>query len=81
MPENAQAKAARLAGSGWVTLRVLTADLVAACVRGDSARQYSTGYDPSGWWCTCPAVRRCSHVRAVQLVVLEPLPSQGPGPG
>ena len=74
MREQAQSKAARLVGAGRVTLRRLEQDLIVAKVRGDSARIYSTGWEPSGWWCTCPAsMQRCSHVRAVQLVTLEPL--------
>jgi uncharacterized Zn finger protein len=73
--ETVAAKAARLAGSGRVTLRRLDENLIVASVRGDSARVYDVEWNPDGWWCTCPAMRRCSHIRAVQLVVLEPLPS------
>lgn len=80
MGEPVPLKASRLAGSGRITLRTLADDLVVARVRGDSARVYSTGWDPSGWWCTCAAQRRCSHIAAVQLVVLEPLAQAGPGP-
>lgn len=81
MRETAQLKAARLAGQGRVTIRTLTSSLIIATVRGDSAAVYSVTWTPSGWSCMCPALsRRCSHVRAVMLCVLEPLPSLGPGP-
>jgi uncharacterized Zn finger protein len=45
--------------------------IVATC-RGDSAGQYVIIHDPRwGWSCTCPALgRACSHVLAVQLVVV-----------
>lgn len=72
MREDAQVKARRLLASGRVTLRRLDEDVIVAAVRGDSARVYLTGWDPSGWWCSCPAQRRCSHIRALQLVTLEP---------
>jgi uncharacterized Zn finger protein len=84
--ESAHEKGVRLAGSGRLTLRRLEEDVIVAKVRGDSARIYSTGWTPAGWFCTCPfgenasPGRACSHVRALQLVVLEPLPSIMPPP-
>lgn len=74
MRETAQVKAVRLVGSGRVTVRRIEPDLIVAVVRGDSAREYGVSWAPSGWACTCPALSRCSHVRAVMLVVLEPKP-------
>ena len=72
MREDAASKARRLLAEGRVTMRVITTDEIVAEVRGDSARTHSTGWDPGGWYCDCDARSRCSHVRAVQLVVLEP---------
>jgi uncharacterized Zn finger protein len=43
---------------------------VSAEVRGDSARVYTVNYDGSGWECDCPTIGRCSHVRALMLVVV-----------
>jgi hypothetical protein len=80
MRENAQAKARRLLTEGRVTLRRFGPDAIVARVRGDSAREYLVVWDPTGWHCPCDAAGRCSHVLAVQLVVLEPLPTKGPGP-
>jgi uncharacterized Zn finger protein len=78
--EDAQTKAARLAGSGRVTVRHVSDIAITADVRGDSAAVYPVTWSPAGWACPCPASTRCSHIRAVQLVVLEPLPVGGPGP-
>jgi hypothetical protein len=65
-------KAARLAGTGRITLRLLSDEAIVAQVRGDSAKVYRTGWDPAGWFCSCDAVGRCSHILATQLIVLEP---------
>jgi hypothetical protein len=77
-------KAARLAGTGRITLRLLSDEAIVAQVRGDSAKVYRTGWDPAGWFCSCEGSafshRACSHIRSVMLVVLEPIPTKGPGP-
>ena len=74
--EDAGGKSRRLLAEGRVTIRTVTPDRITASVRGDSAAIYRVGWEPSGWYCDCPALgRRCSHVRAVQLVTLEPRPS------
>ncbi len=77
MRENADLKARRLLVEA--RLRILEAHeddgaVVAEC-RGDSGAMYKVGYDGErGWWCSCPTLGpRCSHVRALQLVVvMEP---------
>jgi uncharacterized Zn finger protein len=74
MPENATTKAERLLAHGRVTIRTITDGVIEASVRGDAARQYVVGWDPRGWYCDCEALSRCSHIRAVQLVTLEPRP-------
>jgi hypothetical protein len=78
--EGAAPKARRLLSEARVTIRTIGPDAIVANVRGDSARVYAVVWDPTGWHCPCPAVSRCSHILAVQLVVLEPLPTKGPGP-
>jgi hypothetical protein len=81
MRENAAVKARRLLSEGRVTLRCIGPDAIVANVRGDSAKVYAVVWDlTGGWFCPCPAIGRCSHILAVQLVVLEPLPTGGPGP-
>jgi hypothetical protein len=81
MREDAQTKAARLAGSGRCIVRRVADDSIVANVRGDSAMVYIVTWSPAGWSCSCAALGRCSHIRAVQLVTLEPLPVGGPGGG
>jgi hypothetical protein len=74
--ESAAVKARRLLAEGRV--RVLAASeedgYISAEVRGDSASIYGCGYEPDGgWYCGCQARVACSHVLALQLiVVLEP---------
>jgi hypothetical protein len=68
--EDAQTKARRLVSEGRVTIRRIGDDLIVAHVRGDEAEVYVVTWDPDGWSCGCPALGRCSHVRAVQLVTL-----------
>jgi uncharacterized Zn finger protein len=69
--ESAAAKARRLLVEGRV--RIVSVDRgVRAEVRGDSARLYDVSwFDDGGWRCDCRAYgRACSHVQAVQLVVV-----------
>lgn len=74
MRESAHVKARRLLTEGRV--RVVSAHeddgFVSAEVRGDSARIYVVSYEAgdSGWRCSCPTVGVCSHLRAVQLIVV-----------
>jgi uncharacterized Zn finger protein len=70
--ENAEAKGRRYLTEGRLTLRTLTDNRIVASVRGDSARIYNLRWEPSGWWCDCDARGRCSHLIALQRVVLEP---------
>lgn len=74
MREDAATKARRLLSEGRVTIGLLSDDEIRAEVRGDSARTYAVIWSPGGWSCPCDALSRCSHVRAVQLVTLEPVP-------
>jgi hypothetical protein len=72
--ENADAKGARYLTEG--RLRVLQADadggsVIAEC-RGDG-RVYALGYDERRWFCSCPALGRCAHLKALgRVVVMEP---------
>lgn len=73
MRESAPVKARRLLVEARVNLRVVDGEQVRAIVRGDSALCYETGFDGHRWFCTCDAASTlCSHVRAVQLVTIQP---------
>jgi hypothetical protein len=61
-----------LLAEGKLTVHTITADIMEAPVRGDSALIYRTRWDGAGWTCSCNACSRCSHVQALMLVVLEP---------
>ncbi len=75
MRENAALKARRLLVEGRLVVRRIDDGAIEATVRGDSARIYRVGFDAihNRWWCTCPAVGRCSHCAALMLVTLEPI--------
>jgi uncharacterized Zn finger protein len=68
--ENAYAKARRLLAEGRVTVQFVGDHEIRAHVRGGTAEVYAVTWSPDGWACSCPALGRCSHVRAVQLVTL-----------
>jgi len=76
--EDATTKAHRLLAEG--RLRVVRCGdearpgLIVAECRGDTGQVYNLGYDPGRkeFRCTCMEMRgRCSHLRALQLVVVR----------
>lgn len=69
--ENAHDKARRYLKEGRLTVHQVDDDLIVASCRGDTAAVYRCVWEPVGWSCSCPAVTdRCSHLRALRLVVL-----------
>ena len=76
--ESAHAKGRRLLTEGRLEVRRVEGETIAARCRGDSGEIYSVGFS-RGWYCVCPAASRCSHLVALQLVTLKPLPTQGTG--
>jgi hypothetical protein len=68
--EDAATKARRLLTEGRLAVRSVDAERMVARCRGDSAEMYDVGFDPAGWHCSCPGHGRCSHARALRLVVL-----------
>ena len=74
MRENAAAKGRRYVSEGRLVVRQLDEEggVVVADCRGDGAI-HSCGYDERGWWCSCAAKGRCSHLHALGLVcAVEP---------
>jgi uncharacterized Zn finger protein len=75
MRESAAVKGRRLLAEGRLTV-IVAGDparpgLIVAECKGDSGTVYALGYDfrSREWRCTCPALGRCSHLVALQLVV------------
>lgn len=71
--ENARTKATRLLVEGRVSITYVGIEgEVRARVRGDSGLLREVEFDRAvgQWFCDCPARGRCSHVMAVQAVVL-----------
>jgi hypothetical protein len=72
--ENAAMKARRYVSEGRLIVRQLDEEggTAPADCRGDGAI-YSLGFEARGWWCSCAAKGRCSHLLALGLVcALEP---------
>jgi hypothetical protein len=63
------AKATRYLLDGRLTVDAIDGDLVSATCQGDSGR-WKLGYNPAlnQWHCSCPALKLCSHVAALQTV-------------
>jgi uncharacterized Zn finger protein len=70
--EDSSEKARRLLAAGRVVVVSIDESAIHAVVRGDSSKLYSVAWRPGSWTCTCQALSRCSHVRATQLVTLDP---------
>ncbi len=61
-------KARRLLAEGRLIVTSAAPWHVEAACKGDSGHVYTVGYTRAGWWCDCPALGRCSHLTALQLV-------------
>jgi hypothetical protein len=79
--EGVEAKARRYVSEGRLNITRVRMDSIAATCRGSDAF-YWLGWEEGGWWCSCPARARCSHLVALQLVTVRPEPREsGPEPG
>lgn len=67
MRENALNKGRRYVAEGRLVVRSVNSESARAECRGDGAI-YSLGFDGGRWWCSCPALGRCSHQYALGLV-------------
>jgi uncharacterized Zn finger protein len=76
---SADVKGRRYLVEGRLTVERISDGLVVAACRGDSGDIYHLGFDPAQteWRCTCPARGRCSHLIALQLVVVRAAPMAG----
>lgn len=68
--ENVATKARRLLIEGRVQVRRLDSQGVLSHVRGDSGVLRTVTYEAGLWSCDCPYRGACSHVMAVQAVVV-----------
>lgn len=75
--ENADTKARRLLVEGRLDVEHRLGREIRASVRGDSGEVYSVEHSAGAWSCTCPALTRCSHTRALQLVTVIVHPATG----
>ena len=72
MRENYLVKARRLLGEGRLVLQRVSGSAIQATCRGDSGEVYDVGHEPGQWFCSCPALGRCSHLQALMLVTVRP---------
>lgn len=65
-------KARRLLAEGRITVLRRVGDLVEAECQGDTGTYRLSHFPdrPGVWTCTCPAMGRCSHVAALELVII-----------
>ena len=78
--EAAHDKGRRYLHEGRLLIKAVSERHIAAVCRGDSGELHTLAADHRGFSCSCPAARDCSHLVALRLVVLKPLPYGGPGP-
>lgn len=69
--ENAEAKGRRYVTEGRLLVRLVGPHGIRAICRG-GGELYHVGYERGGWYCECPALGRCSHLVALQLVTIRP---------
>jgi hypothetical protein len=67
--ENAAAKARRYLSEGRLIVERVDRHGVVATCRGDGALHRCRWEPSTGWWCSCPARGRCSHLLALGAVV------------
>jgi uncharacterized Zn finger protein len=71
MRENAEARGRRYLVEGRLVVRLVDGRRNVAEVRG-SGEVHRVEYQPGGWSCSCPALSRCAHLVALQLVTVRP---------
>jgi uncharacterized Zn finger protein len=71
MRENFASKGRRLLTEGRLNVEHVDARTIRATCRGDSDATYHLRYNGTGWACSCPALSRCSHICALQLVTVR----------
>jgi hypothetical protein len=78
--ENAHTRGRRLLVEGRLIVTSASPSHIVGRCRGDSGQIHTLTADEGGFTCSCPALRTCAHIVALQLVVIQPLPLEGPGP-
>ena len=65
--ENAEVKGRRYVAEGRLLVEHVDARTIRARCRGNGA-VYGLGRNRGSWFCDCPALGRCCHLVALQLV-------------
>lgn len=69
--ESANTKGLRYLTEARLTVVEVNGTRITATCLGDAGDTYRLGFH-GGWHCDCPAKSRCSHLIALQRVVLRP---------
>lgn len=75
--EDALAKGRRYLTEARLQIVAVDSERIHALCKG-SGVVHHLGWGPGGWWCNCPALSRCAHLAALQMVTVAP---QREGPG
>lgn len=76
--EDAHVKGRRYVLEGRLIVRSAGPEGIRAICRGQG-EWYRLGFERGGWYCNCPALTRCAHLVALQLVCVRP-PTDGRSP-
>jgi hypothetical protein len=72
--EGVEAKGLRYLAEDRLRVEYVGPSRIRASCRGSGGDVYVLGWLPNeGWFCRCPAYRRCAHLVALQHVVIKPL--------
>ena len=71
MREDAFGKGRRLLTEGRLIVQHVGEHRIIATCRGDSGEVYHLGLTTRRWNCDCPALGKCSHLTALQLVCVR----------
>jgi uncharacterized Zn finger protein len=69
--ENVELKGRRYLTEGRLLVHQVTPNEIRATARGNGW-VYALGFNEGSWFCGCPAIGRCSHLVALQLVTTAP---------
>ena len=69
--ESAEEKGRRYLVEGRLVVEAVDEHRIVASCRG-AGEIWQLGYEPGGWYCSCPMVGRCSHLHALMSVVVAP---------
>lgn len=71
MRESAEQKGRRYLVEGRLRIERVAGGVIRARCRG-GGDEYELGFRDGAWYCHCPALTRCAHLVALELVSVRP---------